>query len=49
MSFNHKGVTCLSTGLDSQQLLTGGSDCEVRLWMIGKQTQNLTQSQRVHK
>jgi|LauGreDrversion4_2_1035121.scaffolds.fasta_scaffold76942_3 WD40 repeat protein len=30
-------------------MLTGGYDGEVRLWQIGKHTQKLTISQRVHK
>lgn len=34
---------------DSHLLLTGGSDCEVRLWQLGKQVQSLVVSQRVHK
>ena len=44
-----QGVTCLSTSIDCHSMLTGGSDCEVRLWQIGKQTQKLLISQRMHR
>lgn len=32
------GVTCLSVSASCDMLLTGGSDNEVRLWQIGRQT-----------
>ena len=43
------GTTCLSTSLNCQNCLTGGTDGEIRLWQIGKQTQKLIISQRMHK
>ena len=44
-----QGVTCLSPSIDCNFLLTGGFDCEIKLWQIGRQTQTLINSQRVHK
>ena len=44
-----QGVTCLSCSLDCNSILTGGSDSEVKLWQIGKQTQKLLISQRIHR
>jgi hypothetical protein len=38
------GVSCISTSFDCLHLLSGGSDCEVRCWYIGKQTQKLLKS-----
>ena len=43
------GVTCLSPSIDCNQLLTGGSDGEIKLWQIGRQTQTLSTSQRIHR
>ena len=44
-----QGATCLSPSVDCNFLLTGGFDCEVKLWQIGRQTQTLVSSQRVHR
>ena len=44
-----QGVTCMSPSIDCNYLLTGGFDGEVKLWQIGKQTQTLCTSQRMHR
>lgn len=44
-----EGVTCVSASMDCHTLLTGGSDCVVNLWEIGKQTNLCLIHQRVHK
>jgi hypothetical protein len=44
-----KGVTCCNTSMDCYLVLTGGSDGEVHLYQIGKQTQKNVATQRVHK
>jgi len=31
-----EGVICLSSSIDCNSIITGGSDCEVRLWSVGK-------------
>ena len=43
------GVTCLCSTLDCTNVISGGSDGEVRLWNIGKQTKKLQSAQKVHK
>ena len=35
------GVTCLCSTTDCSNIISGGSDGEVRLWNIGKQTKKL--------
>jgi len=42
-------VTCVSSSQDCNTLLSGGSDCDLKLWNIGKQTNLCLISQRVHK
>ena len=42
-------MTCVSSSQDCNTLLSGGSDCELRLWHIGKQTNLCLISQRIHK
>ena len=37
-SERQQGVSTLSCAIDCSTILTGGSDCEVKLWQIGKQT-----------
>jgi cilia- and flagella-associated protein 52 len=43
------GVTSISASQDCKTLITGGSDCDVKMWQIGKQTNLCLISQRVHK
>jgi len=43
------GVTCLTLTSDCEYVLSGGADCEVRLWQIGKQLKKLQSAQKVHK
>jgi WD40 repeat protein len=43
------GVTAISASQDCKTLISGGSDCEVKLWEIGKQTTLCLIHQRVHK
>ena len=43
------GVISLSTSRSSNGIITGGYDCQVNIWHIGKQSQVLINSQKVHK
>jgi cilia- and flagella-associated protein 52 len=43
------GVTCLCATFDGENILTGGTDRQVNLWNIGKQTKKLQSGQLVHK
>lgn len=43
------GVTCICSTSDSENIISGGSDGEVRLWNIGRQTKKLQSSQKTHK
>jgi WD40 repeat protein len=46
---SYGGVTCLCSTSDCDNIISGGSDGEVRLWNIGKQTKKLQSAQKVHK
>lgn len=43
------GVNCIAISNDCNNVISGGDDCEVRVWDIGKQTKKLQSAQRVHK
>jgi WD40 repeat protein len=43
------GVTCLCSTNDGENVISGGSDGEVKLWNIGKQTKKLQSAAKVHK
>lgn len=43
------GVIALATSRSSNGIITGGYDCQVNIWHIGKQSQVLINSQKVHK
>lgn len=46
---HHHGVTALSSTSDSQRLISGGMEGEVRIWRIGKQTQTMESSMKEHR
>lgn len=48
-SKNHGGVLCIQAAQDSENILSGGQDGEVRMWNIGRQTKKLQSAQKVHK
>lgn len=43
------GVTSISTTSDCQRIISGGSEGEVRVWKIGKQTQVMESSMKEHR
>lgn len=43
------GVTALTTTSDCQRIISGGSEGEVRVWAIGKQTQIMKASMKEHR
>ncbi|KAL4465728.1 hypothetical protein ABPG72_015129 [Tetrahymena utriculariae] len=43
------GVTALSTTSDCQRIVSGGSEGEVRVWVINKQTQVMKASMKEHR
>lgn len=43
------GVTAISTTSDCQRIISGGSEGEVRIWKIGKQTQTMEASMKEHR
>mmetsp|Transcript_114498 Transcript_114498/g.310878 ORF Transcript_114498/g.310878 Transcript_114498/m.310878 type:complete len:540 (+) Transcript_114498:1-1620(+) len=46
----HKnGVTAMATARDCTRLVTGGSEGEVRIWQLGKQTQTMEASLKEHR
>ena len=45
---NH-GVTALTSTSDCQRIVSGGTEGEVRVWKIGRQTQSLEISMKEHK
>lgn len=42
------GCTCICVTLDCENVISGGTDGEVRLWNIGKQTKTLQSAQKIH-
>lgn len=43
------GVTAIATTSDCQKIVSGGSEGEVRIWRIGKQTQTMESSMKEHR
>jgi WD40 repeat protein len=43
------GVTALVTSHDSQRIISGGMEGEIRVWKIGKQTQTMEASLKEHR
>ena len=43
------GVTCIAISSDCNNVISGGDDCEVRVWAIGTQTKKLQSAQKVHQ
>ena len=43
------GVTCIAVSQDCKNVISGGEDCEVRVWDIGLQTKKLQSAQKVHR
>lgn len=46
---HHHGVTAITATTDCQKVVSGGSEGEVRVWKIGKQTQTMEASLKEHR
>lgn len=46
---HHHGVTAIASTTDCQKIVSGGSEGEVRVWKIGKQTQTMETSLKEHR
>lgn len=46
---HNKGVTAIAPTHDSNRIISGGGDGQVRIWQIGRQTQKLVENMKEHK
>lgn len=45
---NFGGVMTIAISNDCNNVISGGDDCQVRVWDLGKQTKKLQSAQKVH-